>query len=89
MYPLGLVTGMMLGRLLEEVDPIDFKCVVCKHSYKKHGKNICVAGTFNPCKCTQFVLNRQQIEDAEKEILALRTKLLQNMPEVEKLIEDV
>ena len=82
---IGMASGMMLGRLMSEAEPIDFKCLICKHSYKKHYGGGCQSGMITKCNCTQFLLDERQVTDAEKEINELRNILFKNFETAQAL----
>lgn len=69
------------------VEPIDWECKRCGHSWKKHRNGLCNKGIFSKCGCNQFILDQEQIKEAEKEIKELEEKLFEDYREMEELLK--
>lgn len=77
----GQSIGLALGLALNEIEPIDWKCKRCNHSWKKHKKGYCSAGWITLCTCNQFELDEKQLEDARKELEEIKNKLFKDLQE--------
>jgi len=79
--------SLILGYLIQEedIEPIDFLCVKCNHSFEKHSEGICNTGVFRKCECKHFVLNQNQLKQAKYELQTIEDILLQNYEQAKKL----
>lgn len=79
--------SMLIGNLFDEedIEPINFICKDCGHSYDEHKNIKCDHGVFRKCECSHFILNNEQVEQAKKELMQIEGRLLENYKEALRL----
>ena len=78
---------MLLGHLfdLDEIDPINFTCERCSHSFEDHENTECDYGVFRKCDCPNFILSKKQLAQAKDELMKIEGRLLKNYKKAKEL----
>jgi len=74
--------------LEEDHEPVDWKCVTCGHSWKKHMKNDnpttqCQGKILGVCGCHGFVLDVEQVTKIRKKLKEIEDTLFKNLKKAE------